>query len=190
VRERKLVRERWRARERIRIMIAESSRDASRAAGVRVIVAYKYAKAVAEALLAALLAALVATGYIAHARALAAALRENLVHHWSIRVAELVLRSLTGHRIYWVAAALAGDAIVSVVEGVALARGYSWGAWLVVGATSLLLPIEIIELASRFTLGRLAIFAINLAIVLYLLRRQMREHHAAHPHASPQRLGP
>jgi uncharacterized membrane protein (DUF2068 family) len=164
------------------------SAAATRAPGVRVIVVYKCTKAVVEALLAAALTLLVLTGYIGRAHELAVALRENLVHRWSIRLAELAMRSLTRHHIYWLVAALVGDAIISGVEGVALARGYAWGAWLVVAATAMLLPVEIIELATHASLGRLAIFVINLVIVLYLLRRQMREHHAAHPHHGGSRL--
>jgi uncharacterized membrane protein (DUF2068 family) len=154
----------------------------ARASGVRVIVAYKYAKAIGETVLAVALFVLVATGYVERAHDLAVTLREHVVHRWSIRLAELLLRSLTAKRLYWLVAAIGGDAVVSVVEGAALARGYSWAAWLVVMATGLLLPVEIIELATRVTLGRVVIFAFNLWIVLYLLRRAMREHHAAHPH--------
>jgi uncharacterized membrane protein (DUF2068 family) len=163
-------------------VIAEANTAAARPAGVRFIVAYKCAKSAGELLLAIALLVLVSTGYVARAHDLAAAVRENLVHHWSIRLAELAMRSLTRHHIYWVVAAVLGDSIVSGVEGVALAKGYAWAPWLVVAATAMLLPIEVTELGRHTTLGRLFIFVANLAIVLYLLRRQMKEHHAAHPH--------
>ena len=153
-----------------------------RAAGVRAIVRYKIAKAAGEALLAVVVIVLVTTGYVQRAHELAMAVREHLVNHWSIKLAELVLRSLTPHRLWWVVAALIGDAIVSAVEGWALGRGYSWAAWLVVAATSLLLPVEVIELAYRTSAGRVILFAINLAIVLYLLKQAMKEHHERHPH--------
>lgn len=165
-----------------------------RAAGVRVIVIYKCAKAVAELALAVALVVLMATGYIARAHDFVVAVRDNLVHHWSIRLAEVAMKSLTRHRIYWLVAALVGDSIVSAVEGVGLARGYGWAPWLVVAATAMLLPVEVMELARHATLGRLLLFVSNLVIVLYLLRRQMREHHAAHPHwrrtPPPPRLHP
>jgi uncharacterized membrane protein (DUF2068 family) len=153
-----------------------------RATGVRLIVVYKLAKAVTFVVLAASISSLALSGYVAKAQALATAMRDHVVNHWAIKLAEFLMRWLTVGRVWWIVAALVGDAIVSVVEGVALARGYTWGAWLVVAATSLLLPIELIEMAYRTTLARVAIFAINLAIVLYLLRRAMKEHHAAHPH--------
>ncbi len=153
------------------------------AAGVRAIVLYKIAKAAGETLLAVVVMVLVFSGYVVRAHELATALREHLVHHWSIKLAELLMSSLTTKRLWWIVAALIGDAIVSAVEGFALARGYAWAAWLVVAATSLLLPVEVIELAHRTTLGRVVLFAINLAIVLYLLKRAMKEHHLRHPHA-------
>ncbi|HEX9100883.1 MAG TPA: DUF2127 domain-containing protein [Polyangia bacterium] len=153
-----------------------------RAPGVRVIVFYKLAKAGGQLLLAAVIMILMLTGYVEHAHALAAALKDHLVHHWSVQLAELLMRWLTGTRLWWIVAALLGDAVVSAVEGWALGRGYTWAAWLVVAATSLLLPVEVIELAYRTTAGRVLLFLVNLAIVLYLLRRAMKEHHAQHPH--------
>ena len=152
------------------------------APGVRAIVLYKGAKAGLEALLGVVLVALMLTGYVDRAHELAAALRDHLVHHWSIRLAELTMRWLTSRRLWWLVAALVGDALASATEGWALAKGFTWAAWLVVAATSLLLPVEIIELSYRTTAGRVLLFFVNLAIVLYLLKQAMREHHARHPH--------
>jgi uncharacterized membrane protein (DUF2068 family) len=159
-----------------------------RAAGVRLIVAYKLTKALVFMALAVVITTLALSGYIDKAYELAHTMRDHLVNHWAVKLAAFLMRWLTMARIWWVVAALAGDAIVSAIEGLALARGYAWAAWLVVAATSLLLPVEVIEIAYRTTLARVAIFAINLGIVLYLLRRAMREHHEAHPHA-PARSG-
>ena len=153
-----------------------------RAAGVRVIVLYKYAKAVGEVLLAIAILIMVVTGYVTRAYELATAMRDEMLHHWSIKLAELLMHSLTATRLWWVVAALFGDAIVSAVEGWALHKGYHWAARLVVAATSLLLPVEIIELSYKTTGGRVLIFAINLTIVIYLLKRAMKEHHLRHPH--------
>jgi uncharacterized membrane protein (DUF2068 family) len=153
-----------------------------RAAGVRAIVLYKVAKAGAQTVLAVVISVLVATGYVTRAYELAAALKDHLVHHWSIKLAEMLMRSLTATRLWWIVAALVGDAVISAIEGWALARGYGWGAWLVVAATSLLLPVEVIELSYRTTAGRAILLLVNLTIVLYLLRRAMKEHHERHPH--------
>ncbi|MGZ3429527.1 MAG: DUF2127 domain-containing protein [Polyangia bacterium] len=153
-----------------------------RAAGVRLIVLYKYAKAAGETLLGVAIMLLVVTGNVGRAHELAATMRDQMLHHWSIKLAELLMRSLTTTRLWWVVAALFGDAIVSAVEGWALGKGYHWAAWFVVAATSLLLPVEVIEMSYRTTGGRVLIFATNLAIVLYLLKRAMKEHHSRHPH--------
>jgi uncharacterized membrane protein (DUF2068 family) len=153
-----------------------------RAAGVRAIVLYKLAKAGGELLLAAVILVLVLTGYVTRAHELATALRDHLVHHWSIKLAELMMRSLTATRLWWVVAALVGDAGISGIEGWALAKGFGWAAWMVVAATALLLPVEVIELSYRTTLGRVLLFFVNLGIVLYLLKRAMKEHHERHPH--------
>jgi uncharacterized membrane protein (DUF2068 family) len=153
-----------------------------RAAGVRAIVLYKYAKALGEALLAVVVVLLMVSGYVERAYEVASAVRDHLVHHWSIKLAEMVMHTLTGRRLWWIVAALVGDAAMSGLEGWALARGFHWAAWLVVAATSLLLPVEVIELSYRTSIGRMAIFAINLSIVLYLIKRAMKEHHARHPH--------
>ncbi|HEY2745170.1 MAG TPA: DUF2127 domain-containing protein [Polyangia bacterium] len=154
-----------------------------RAPGVRAIVLYKIGKSAGEALLAIVVMVLVLTGYVTRAHELATALREHLVHHWSVKLAELLMSSLTAKRLWWIVAALIGDAIVSGIEGYALGRGYGWAAWFVVAATSLLLPVEVIELSHRTTLGRVLLFLINMAIVIYLLKRAMKEHHERHPHA-------
>ena len=62
-----------------------------RAAGVRAIVLYKMAKAAGELLLAVAVMVLVLTGYVTRAHELVEAVRDNLVHHWSIKLAELVM---------------------------------------------------------------------------------------------------
>ncbi len=153
-----------------------------RAAGVRAIVVYKLVKAGGEMVLAAIIAVMVMTGSVTRAHELASALKDHLVHHWSVKLAELAMRWLTDTRLWWIVAALVGDGVVSGVEGWALGEGYGWAAWLVVAATSMLLPVELIELSYRTTMGRAALFVVNVSIVLYLLKRAMKEHHERHPH--------
>lgn len=150
------------------------------ATAYRAIIVYKTVKAIVQVIVAIILSVLITSGAWHRAHELAEALREHVVHHWSIRLAELLMSSLTPHRLWWLVAAATGDAMVSGIEGWALARGYSWGAWMVVGATTLLLPVEVIEIATKMTFGRVFLFAVNLLIVLYLLRKQMLEHHLLH----------
>jgi len=72
--------------------------------------------------------------------------------------------------------ALAFDGILSVIEGWALLRGRWWAPWLVVLATGSLLPFEFIAFARRLNPVRAAVLAANLAIVVYLARKALREH--------------
>src|ERR1700753_1185171 len=106
--------------------------DASR---YRAIVLYKTGKAIVQIIVAIILSVLITSGAWHRAHELAEALRNHVVHHWSIKLAELLLSSLTPHRLWWLVAAATGDAMVSGIEGWAMARGYAWGAWMVVGAT-------------------------------------------------------
>jgi uncharacterized membrane protein (DUF2068 family) len=144
--------------------------------GVKVIAGYKIGKCIVQALLALALTILVAAGAVQRAHDLAMAIREHLVHHWAIRLAEAVMRNLTVRRVFWVIAALLGDSVLSGFEGWALLRGYLWAPWLVVGATGLLLPIEIAEIIRHITLGRVGLFLANSAIVIYLARGAWRAH--------------
>ncbi len=138
--------------------------------GVRLIVAYKAVKTVVELGLALGLVILAATGELATLRELAHQLRENVLSRWSI-VAGRALAALVSERaVHVLRIGLTLDAALSAVEGWSLWRGYRWGPWLVVAATSLPLPLEVREIARRGSAWRVAVAALNVAIVLYLLR--------------------
>jgi uncharacterized membrane protein (DUF2068 family) len=53
-------------------------------------------------------------------------------------------------------------------EAYGLWRGRGWAEWFALGSTSLYLPIEIYELGHRFTMLKLAVFAVNAVIVIYM----------------------
>jgi uncharacterized membrane protein (DUF2068 family) len=154
-----------------------------RAAGVRIIIAYKAIKAASCLLLAIALTVMLLTGYVDRAQMLATALRADLMNDWAVKLGGLMLRWLQASRLWWIVAALAAESVVVSVEAWALYRGYRWGAWLVVAATSMLVPVEVIELAHKTTIVRVGVFVVNVVIVLYLLKRAMKDHHADHPHA-------
>jgi uncharacterized membrane protein (DUF2068 family) len=61
-----------------------------------------------------------------------------------------------------------------MVESVGLMFRASWAVWLAIGETAFFIPIEIYELMHRYSLTLLAIFAVNLLIVLYLVRNRQR----------------
>lgn len=64
------------------------------------------------------------------------------------------------------------------VEGFGLWRGKRWAEYLTVIATASLIPLELWEIYHRFNWLKLAAFAVNVAIVWYLiaLLRRQREH--------------
>lgn len=69
-------------------------------------------------------------------------------------------------------------AILHTVEGIGLILGYHWAEYLVIVATGSLIPFELYEIARRFTVVRVTLFVLNVAIVVYLiitLRRDRRD---------------
>lgn len=62
-------------------------------------------------------------------------------------------------------------ALVFFSEGIGLLRGKRWAEWLTVAVTGSFVPLEIYETTRHFTAPRLLTLAVNLAIVVYLVRR-------------------
>jgi uncharacterized membrane protein (DUF2068 family) len=80
-------------------------------------------------------------------------------------------------------------ATLHTIEGTGLILGFHWAEYLVIVATGSLIPFEIYEIARRFTLVRVVLFIVNVAIVIYLiltLRKDRRER----SHHEPDRSGP
>jgi uncharacterized membrane protein (DUF2068 family) len=77
--------------------------------------------------------------------------------------------TLSNHAITLLALGLAAYAAVEVIEGVGLWLGRRWGEYFAMVATSLGLPLEIYDLTKKVTALTLILFAINLALVLYLV---------------------
>ena len=70
--------------------------------------------------------------------------------------------------------------LFALVEGVGLMYRVSWAGWLAIGDSAFFIPIEVYELAHRYTKLVLIILIINVIIVCYLLknrRRLFRHHH-------------
>jgi uncharacterized membrane protein (DUF2068 family) len=59
---------------------------------------------------------------------------------------------------------------LELVEGYGLWRRYRWAEWLTVIATSLLIPFELYELVHKPSALKAAGLAVNVLIVIYLLR--------------------
>ncbi|MDP9037147.1 MAG: DUF2127 domain-containing protein [Myxococcota bacterium] len=94
---------------------------------------------------------------------------------WSVALAELVVRAATRRGLWTVTFALAADGLVSLLEGWALFQAHWWGPWLVVVATGVFLPFEVVALLRRASVLRVALLVMNLAIVIYLARRAVCE---------------
>jgi len=140
--------------------------------GIGLIVLYKLAKAVAElSLVAAFL--LVGPGRLAeHARAVAAFVRHHAASAWSAALAERLTGAATERHARVVTLALLLDGVFTCIEGWVLHRRYPWGRWLVIAATSCLLPFEVVALARHHSAGRASLLVLNLLIVAYLVRRK------------------
>ena len=142
----------------------------SGSAGLKLIVAYKFAKALLEMFLGVLMLSGLAHKLIAVTGA--ANIRHHATEAWSITFAERLLHSPTAHSLHVIALAALLDGAVSLVEGWALHRRYGWSGWLVVGATFCLIPFECIALVRHPTSGHLALLLMNALIVIYLIRRR------------------
>jgi len=156
---------------------AEGPRKAAAAdARLRLIVAYKLAKAGGQLLLAAFLLVVLVAGNGEWGLDLAAALRRHVTGAWSLRLTELLAAAATPHAVELTICALLLDGLLTLCEGWALYRRFTWAPWLVVITTGSLLPFEVFELARRRQIGRLLIFLINVSVVWYLATRAAQIH--------------
>ncbi len=64
---------------------------------------------------------------------------------------------------------------LTLTEGIGLWLALRWAAYLTIVASSLFIPVEVYTLGQRFTLVKLAVLAINVAIVWYLVRHLKAE---------------
>jgi uncharacterized membrane protein (DUF2068 family) len=140
-----------------------------RPAGQRLIIAYKGARALLS--IAAALALFFGTrdGGTQSLIEWALATRQRIGHHVWIEAARLVLAGAS--HLAAVGVALAADGALAAFEGFALARGYTWSDWFVVGTTLTPVPWELFELARHPRPARFLLLLINLATVAYLAAR-------------------
>ncbi len=150
-----------------------------RAAGVRLIVLYKFGKAVLQVTIGAIFVAVVLSGGSERIHDFALGLRDHGVSAWSIRASSLLVTATTPGHLALTAVALGLDGVLSFIEGWSLWRGYTWGPWLVVIATGSLIPFELVEIARAAHFGRVLILFVNIAIVVYLVRRALAERRRA-----------
>lgn len=147
-----------------------------RAIGLEAIILYKLIKAVAEVLLGVAAVFFVARGAEAGGATVAEILLEHFTGGWALELATVIVMVATSGHVKFVAVASFADAVLSAIEGLALRAGRWWAPWLVVIATGSLLPWELIEIFVHPKWGRFVILAINVAVVIYLLRQVWHEH--------------
>ena len=69
---------------------------------------------------------------------------------------------------------------VFLTEGVGLALRKRWAEYLTILTTASLLPLEIYEIARRFSAAKFVILLVNIAVVLYLVYEVRRTRNAHH----------
>ena len=80
------------------------------------------------------------------------------------------LGRLGGHDVFIFGIGALGYGGLELVEGVGLWLRQRWAEWLTVVATSLLIPVELYELARKPSLLKAGGLAVNVLIVVYLAR--------------------
>jgi uncharacterized membrane protein (DUF2068 family) len=156
------------------VVVPDPSRPGDAAVGLRIIVTYKFFRGITSILLALLLGAVALEGGADRLRELAETLREHVMGAWSIRLADLLVRAATPRLLVIASVALAADGSFALFEGWALRRRFSWAPWVVVVATASLLPFEVFEIYRHVRIGRVLVLLVNVAIVVYLYRRERR----------------
>jgi uncharacterized membrane protein (DUF2068 family) len=76
------------------------------------------------------------------------------------------------------------DGVSTAIEGALLISGSAWGEWVVVGSLALLIPAELVSLEHRFSVAKVVVIAVNVAIVAYLVHLRLRARRGV-PRASP-----
>jgi uncharacterized membrane protein (DUF2068 family) len=108
---------------------------------------------------------------------------EHAVTHLGLdprnQVIHEVIRKLTGLDPTHLRAIAAGTffyAVLHLIEGIGLILEQTWAGYLVVVATSTLVPFEIYEIAKKPTPLRFAVLLLNIGIVVYLIVTIRKEH--------------
>ncbi|HEX7671699.1 MAG TPA: DUF2127 domain-containing protein [Polyangiaceae bacterium] len=143
--------------------------------GLRLIIAYKVARAVSALSASGAIVAVKLTGHTAAIFSTAEALRQHATSAWSVALTEALLHVVTPRHLWLAAGALALDGTFTALEGWALHLGATWGEWLVVVATCTFIPFEVLALAHHASVVRALVLLFNVIIALYLFRHAARK---------------
>ncbi len=146
--------------------------------GLNLIIGYKAVRA-SLALLAAIAGlVLLLAGLASRVHDAVAAAHDHAASALALNLTQLVATTLEPRHMAIAAGAVALDGVVMLLEAWALYRGWKWGAWLVVGATSLFVPFEVVALVRELSVPRALLLLVNGAIVAWLLQHAVRQHRA------------
>lgn len=90
------------------------------------------------------------------------------------------LDTFTLQNVRWVATGTLLYSAFSLVEAFGLILRGSWAGWMAIGESAFFIPIEVYELAQKFSYVVLAILVINIFIVCYLVKNRHRLFHHHH----------
>jgi uncharacterized membrane protein (DUF2068 family) len=155
-------------------MNAATAAKEQREVGVGLIVAYKLGKAALQLVGAIAIGLALLDGETQRLHEDAARAVEHATAGWSLHLARLAFVATTARHLHLAVLGLALDGSLTLVEGWSLHKRKSWGPWLIVVATSVAVPFEVASLLKEAQPVRLAILILNVALVLYLLRRALR----------------
>jgi uncharacterized membrane protein (DUF2068 family) len=145
---------------------------------LKVILYYKLSKATLGLSFAVVLWGFVLEGQADRFADVADHVRRHLTAAWTLEIANALVTAADGRHIVIAAAALTLDGAFTLFEWYALHTGRPWGEWLVVIATSSLLPFEVVAIARHGRVGRIVLFIANVAIVFYLARSAAKKYRA------------
>jgi uncharacterized membrane protein (DUF2068 family) len=135
---------------------------------MQLIIAYKAIRGALLMLIALAMSIAVSRGQGHIFHGWATALRESVSHRLAVEAAEFLLSVATPSHLALTSLALGLDGAVGIVEAWLLNRGTRLAIWLVVCATSVLIPWELYELVAHFRPLRVVILIVNVVVVLYL----------------------
>jgi uncharacterized membrane protein (DUF2068 family) len=94
---------------------------------------------------------------------------------------------LTEAKVRWAAVGTVVWSLFPLVEGIGLVYRISWAGWLAIGESAFFVPIELYELARKFSWYLTVVAIINVFIVWYLYQyRAVLFHHHHRPHHHPK----
>jgi uncharacterized membrane protein (DUF2068 family) len=96
---------------------------------------------------------------------------------------------LTESKVRWAAVGTLLWSLFPLVEGIGMVYRVGWAGWLAIGESAFFVPIELYELARKFSWYLTVVTIINVFIVYYLYyyRAVLFHHHRPrHPHPRPE----